>query len=335
MEAQPEDWRGVQRAQEQDSERLQPARRDRARRDELRFGSQTEKHEPRVSRNAASSTVFSRPSIALRCGNRPKRATVSWCRRAHSMPPEWAGSSRASCSYSCIEVRWCDKSSACSNGRYTKLRCTLVKARSAPAATRAQAPCSAIASPAKARRTAEHVARELYEHLRQRGQRVSVRGDPVVDAALERLFDQRAKPHCNLRAECHVLDEPDLATRQVARVVGAPNQKSGTSMARECIVGLLSRARQDIKPLLAQTPSRSLIVVVDGLFDGLDVKTGLKGPYFLASWRRGRDSNPRNLTVRLISSQVHSTTLPPLQVPICGPILSSQRSACSPPSFTF
>ena len=34
----------------------------------------------------------------------------------------------------------------------------------------------------------------------------------------------------------------------------------------------------------------------------------------LTVWRRGRDSNPRNLTVRLISSQVHSTTLPPLRV---------------------
>src|SRR5437879_3241813 len=33
-----------------------------------------------------------------------------------------------------------------------------------------------------------------------------------------------------------------------------------------------------------------------------------------SSWRRGRDSNPRyGDTVRLISSQVHSTTLPPLR----------------------
>jgi hypothetical protein len=32
-------------------------------------------------------------------------------------------------------------------------------------------------------------------------------------------------------------------------------------------------------------------------------------------WRRGWDSNPRYLAVRLISSQVHSATLPPLQ---CG-----------------
>src|SRR5688572_5043361 len=32
------------------------------------------------------------------------------------------------------------------------------------------------------------------------------------------------------------------------------------------------------------------------------------------NWRRGRDSNPRYaINVRLISSQVHSTTLPPLQ----------------------
>src|SRR5574343_1767665 len=30
-------------------------------------------------------------------------------------------------------------------------------------------------------------------------------------------------------------------------------------------------------------------------------------------WRRGRDSNPRYLAVRLISNQVHSTTLPPLR----------------------
>ena len=40
-------------------------------------------------------------------------------------------------------------------------------------------------------------------------------------------------------------------------------------------------------------------------------KMPLKGHVF---WRRGWDSNPRYLAVRLISSQVHSTTLPPLQV---------------------
>ena len=32
----------------------------------------------------------------------------------------------------------------------------------------------------------------------------------------------------------------------------------------------------------------------------------------LSHWRRGRDSNPRYVSVRLISSQVQSTTLPPL-----------------------
>ena len=37
-------------------------------------------------------------------------------------------------------------------------------------------------------------------------------------------------------------------------------------------------------------------------------------PSFMRNWRRGRDSNPRyGVTVRLISSQVHSTTLPPLR----------------------
>src|SRR5690606_27759438 len=37
-------------------------------------------------------------------------------------------------------------------------------------------------------------------------------------------------------------------------------------------------------------------------------------------WRRGWDSNPRyGETVRLISSQVHSTTLPPLRCPLSLP----------------
>ena len=40
-----------------------------------------------------------------------------------------------------------------------------------------------------------------------------------------------------------------------------------------------------------------------------------------AGWRRGWDSNPRYLAVRLISSQVHSTTLPPL----LGVLLSDSR----------
>ena len=34
--------------------------------------------------------------------------------------------------------------------------------------------------------------------------------------------------------------------------------------------------------------------------------------YVKFSWRRGRDSNPRNLAVHLISNQTQSTTLPPL-----------------------
>ena len=33
---------------------------------------------------------------------------------------------------------------------------------------------------------------------------------------------------------------------------------------------------------------------------------------FKVTWRRGRDSNPRNLAVHLISNQTQSTTLPPL-----------------------
>ena len=41
-------------------------------------------------------------------------------------------------------------------------------------------------------------------------------------------------------------------------------------------------------------------------------KNGQQRPVFRACWRRGWDSNPRYLAVRLISSQVHSATLPPL-----------------------
>ncbi len=37
--------------------------------------------------------------------------------------------------------------------------------------------------------------------------------------------------------------------------------------------------------------------------------------WLIREWRRGRDSNPRYLAVRLISNQVHSTTLPPLREP--------------------
>src|SRR5690349_13885859 len=46
------------------------------------------------------------------------------------------------------------------------------------------------------------------------------------------------------------------------------------------------------------------------------VSTRLEAGYSLnyKFWRRERDSNPRYLAVRLISSQVHSTTLPPLLI---------------------
>src|SRR5690606_5202294 len=44
-------------------------------------------------------------------------------------------------------------------------------------------------------------------------------------------------------------------------------------------------------------------------------KRALRGP-FPFIWRRGRDSNPRGaINACLISSQVHSTALPPLRVP--------------------
>ena len=46
-------------------------------------------------------------------------------------------------------------------------------------------------------------------------------------------------------------------------------------------------------------------------------------------WRRGRDSNPRyGVTVRLISSQVHSTTLPPLRRARILPATFEFRAEC-------
>ena len=44
--------------------------------------------------------------------------------------------------------------------------------------------------------------------------------------------------------------------------------------------------------------------------------------HLLRKWRRGRDSNPRNLAVHALSKRAHSTTLPPLREvlvrPPCG-----------------
>ena len=51
--------------------------------------------QPGSRRKATSSTVLSRPRMALRCGKRPKRATTAWCLRAHSSAPTRAGSSVA------------------------------------------------------------------------------------------------------------------------------------------------------------------------------------------------------------------------------------------------
>ena len=61
--------------------------------------------------------------------------------------------------------------------------------------------------------------------------------------------------------------------------------------------------------------------------------TGLSGHFsdqsrllWMQFWRRGWDSNPRYLAVRLISSQVHSATLPPLQ---CG---TTDSNSCGRPT---
>ena len=56
----------------------------------------------------------------------------------------------------------------------------------------------------------------------------------------------------------------------------------------------------------------------------------------LDNWRSGWDSNPRYLAVRLISSQVHSTTLPPLLIGcIAGrrPEFYQARRVSKPPRY--
>ena len=69
--------------------------------------------------------------------------------------------------------------------------------------------------------------------------------------------------------------------------------------------------------LETQKPRRTGLLAV--LLDFLRLlKTG--------SWRRGGDSNPGYLAVRLISSQVHSTTLPPLREPDSSVALAITRS---------
>ena len=59
-------------------------------------------------------------------------------------------------------------------------------------------------------------------------------------------------------------------------------------------------------------------------------KTCQAEPEMAGNWRRGRDSNPRNGdTVRLISSQVHSTTLPPLLFARCLAGLAARSTILS------
>lgn len=65
---------------------------------------------------------------------------------------------------------------------------------------------------------------------------------------------------------------------------------------------------------LPSTPWIVGIVVGNGFFTNAKTKKPQANQSLgVWHWRRGWDSNPRYLAVRLISSQVHSTTLPPLQ----------------------
>ena len=86
--------------------------------------------------------------------------------------------------------------------------------------------------------------------------------------------------------------------------------------------GLLEKYPQVFEPIPPKIPPNKLgwqYPISDHRKQKSPVNTGLTGHFGVYvglgktnPWRRGWDSNPRYLAVRLISSQVHSATLPPL-----------------------
>jgi len=71
--------------------------------------------------------------------------------------------------------------------------------------------------------------------------------------------------------------------------------------------------RSGLRPVTCGSPVRPCGLTEPG-FSSLPMSTGQlanRSADESESWRRGRDSNPRNLAVHLISNQTQSTTLPP------------------------
>ncbi len=140
---------------------------------------------------------------------------------------------------------------------------------------------------------------------------------------------------CALCLNCHPA-VADCKVRNTAMSTGLTKCVSTSTPFRQLPVRVLAKAGEGddgnalASRLLLHAPAR-LVAALErrktkkkpasesdaGLFDvALSVGKPTKHPkllFLLGNWRRGWDSNPRyGETVRLISSQVHSTTLPPL-----------------------
>ncbi len=89
------------------------------------------------------------------------------------------------------------------------------------------------------------------------------------------------------------------------RAGAAPPYRPDTSLRKN--LGALASAPEWPSSRPRRKPSRRNLAP-----RGPQAKKSPRPARALTHWRRGRDSNPRYVSVRLISSQVQSTTLPPL-----------------------
>ncbi len=125
------------------------------------------------------------------------------------------------------------------------------------------------------------------------------------------------------------LDRLDVLGRHAASVIDrhGDSQSGGVMNPLGAPVGRQrdSRSRKLCSPAVPTNSNpfqlKSSLIAIVGTFVGTANSTSrqkAKNPKRInhlgfCFWRRGWDSNPRYLAVRLISSQVQSTTLPPLQ----------------------
>ena len=119
------------------------------------------------------------------------------------------------------------------------------------------------------------------------------------------IFGSYEKSHCVIQAKNKTL------SNQTDRVFfwrrGWDCVGLGLCRSRHRFATALARV-QEHAPGMSLVEAEARVLISAHLFQN---KKATARVAFLF-WRRGWDSNPRNLAVRLISSQVQSTTLPPL-----------------------